>query len=79
MQEFWTYDCFQFLCFQHDAFHGQLEKAEDGFSVVADYFGRGLFRPQIDLATLRNVGELKAAPAAATVSHPRSQTPTLSR
>ncbi len=61
--------------FQHDAFHGQLEKAEDGFSVVADYFGRGLFRPQIDLATLRNVGEQKVATAS---SGPRSSaTPTI--
>ena len=56
--------------FQHDAFHGQLEKAEDGFSVVADYFGRGLFRPQIDMSTLRNVGELKTTQ--------RSSTPTIS-
>ncbi len=29
---------------QHDAFHSQLEKADDGFAVVADYFGRGMFR-----------------------------------
>ena len=56
---------------QHDAFHGQLEKAEDGFSVVADYFGRGLFRPQIDLATLRTVGEQKVAASSA----PRSSAP----
>jgi len=28
---------------QHDQFHAQLEKAEDGFSIVAEYFGRGLF------------------------------------
>ncbi len=58
--------------FQHDAFHGQLEKAEDGFSVVADYFGRGLFRPQIDLATLRNVGEQKVVAAS---SGPRASAP----
>ena len=25
----------------HDQFHAQLEKAEDGFSIVAEYFGRG--------------------------------------
>ena len=30
----------------HDAFHSQLEKADDGFAVVADYFGRGVFRSQ---------------------------------
>ena len=29
---------------QHDAFHSQLEKSDDGFSVVAEYFGRGVFR-----------------------------------
>ena len=28
---------------QHDQFHAQLEKAEDGFGLVAEYFGRGLF------------------------------------
>lgn len=27
----------------HETFHNQLERAEDGFSVVADYFGRGVF------------------------------------
>lgn len=27
----------------HGPFHNQLEKADDGFSVVADYFGRGVF------------------------------------
>ena len=32
----------------HDQFHSQLEKADDGFAVVADYFGRGLFRKKED-------------------------------
>lgn len=27
----------------HEAFHSQLEKSDDGFAVVADYFGRGVF------------------------------------
>jgi len=27
----------------HEFFHNQLERAPDGFSVVADYFGRGVF------------------------------------
>lgn len=27
----------------HETFHDQLGKAEDGFSLVADYFGRGVF------------------------------------
>ncbi|XP_046405210.1 vacuolar protein sorting-associated protein 11 homolog isoform X2 [Ischnura elegans] len=32
----------QRLC-NHDSFHSDLEKAEDGFTWVADYFGRGVF------------------------------------
>nr|CAD7456680.1 unnamed protein product [Timema tahoe] len=27
----------------HETFHSQLERADDGFSLVADYFGRGVF------------------------------------
>ncbi|KAJ8321881.1 hypothetical protein KUTeg_000352 [Tegillarca granosa] len=27
----------------HEFFHNQLERSQDGFSVVADYFGRGVF------------------------------------
>ncbi|KAG8258028.1 Vacuolar protein sorting-associated protein 11 [Homalodisca vitripennis] len=27
----------------HETFHSQLEKADDGFTLVADYFGRGVF------------------------------------
>ncbi|XP_068706072.1 vacuolar protein sorting-associated protein 11 homolog isoform X2 [Montipora foliosa] len=27
----------------HEQFHGQLERAQDGFSVVAEYYGRGVF------------------------------------
>ncbi|KAK3611536.1 hypothetical protein CHS0354_016470 [Potamilus streckersoni] len=27
----------------HESFHNQLERSQDGFSVVADYFGRGVF------------------------------------
>jgi len=27
----------------HETFHFQLDKAHDGFSVVAEYFGRGVF------------------------------------
>ncbi|KAK2167121.1 hypothetical protein LSH36_32g21058 [Paralvinella palmiformis] len=27
----------------HEQFHHQLERAQDGFSVIADYFGRGVF------------------------------------
>ncbi|XP_059475193.1 vacuolar protein sorting-associated protein 11 homolog [Neocloeon triangulifer] len=29
----------------HESFHSQLERAQDGFSLVADYFGRGVFNP----------------------------------
>lgn len=29
----------------HDKFFQQLEGSDDGFSVVADYFGRGIFLP----------------------------------
>ncbi|XP_071442647.1 vacuolar protein sorting-associated protein 11 homolog isoform X2 [Hetaerina americana] len=29
--------------YNHDSFHSDLEKAEDGFTWVADYFGRGVF------------------------------------
>lgn len=42
---------------QHDAFHSQLEKAEDGFAVVADYFGRGMFRQDIDFESLEPIPE----------------------
>jgi hypothetical protein len=31
---------------QHDRFFKKLEEEPDGFSVVADYFGRGLFEKQ---------------------------------
>jgi len=36
----------------HEAFHSQLEKAEDPFTVLADYFGRGVFNtvPNLDAA-----------------------------
>jgi hypothetical protein len=31
---------------QHDRFFKRLEEERDGFSVVADYFGRGIFEKQ---------------------------------
>jgi len=31
---------------EHDKFFKQLEGSQDGFSIVADYFGRGLFTQQ---------------------------------
>ena len=43
----------------HDQFHSRLEKApggiEDGFSVVADYFGRGLFKKKEDSSPYNQV------------------------
>ena len=27
----------------HEQFHHQLDRAQDGFSVIADYYGRGVF------------------------------------
>ena len=35
---------------QHDQFHAQLEKAEDGFNIVAEYLGRGLFTQPQEIA-----------------------------
>jgi len=32
---------------QHEQFHAHLEKAEDGFSIVAEYLGRGLFEKKV--------------------------------
>ncbi|TRY63573.1 hypothetical protein TCAL_03655 [Tigriopus californicus] len=34
---------------QHDLFHHQLNNADDSFSVIAEYFGRGVFRPTVTL------------------------------
>jgi len=36
----------------HEEFHSHLEKAEDGFSMVAEYLGRGLFAQSADLSSL---------------------------
>jgi len=48
----------------HDQFHAQLEKAEDGFTIVAEYFGRGLFSSPLPVATpaVRTNGGVPAAP-----------------
>merc|ERR1719357_254356 len=50
---------------KHGQFHAQLEKAEDGFGIVAEYFGRGLFTQPPPLATQNQVQ----------ISHPYSGTP----
>jgi len=39
----------------HDQFHAQLEKAEDGFSIVAEYLGRGLFTQPISLPDISSL------------------------
>jgi len=39
---------------KHDQFHAQLEKAEDGFSIVAEYFGRGLFSQPPPIPPIEN-------------------------
>ncbi|XP_040575131.1 vacuolar protein sorting-associated protein 11 homolog [Lepeophtheirus salmonis] len=49
----------------HEAFHYQLETAQDGFSLVAEYFGRGLFRGDEDLLSIINE-------AAKNMSHDKS-------
>nr|XP_054754971.1 vacuolar protein sorting-associated protein 11 homolog isoform X1 [Lytechinus pictus] len=50
----------------HEQFHRQLEKSQDGFSVVADYFGRGVFN-KVTLLTD------SFSPAKTTTSNQRSQ------
>ncbi|XP_031570001.1 vacuolar protein sorting-associated protein 11 homolog [Actinia tenebrosa] len=42
----------------HEQFHNQLERAPNGFSVVADYFGRGVFNK----VTLVTTGQGRGAP-----------------
>ena len=37
-----------FINFSH-IFSSQLEKSDDGFAIVAEYFGRGMFRKQYDV------------------------------
>ncbi|KAK8761173.1 hypothetical protein V5799_027563 [Amblyomma americanum] len=51
----------------HEDFHHQLERSEDGFSVVADYLGRGLFQRFTLLApaTAAAAGPGAAMPGAA--------------
>lgn len=42
----------------HDRFFKRLEEEQDGFSVVADYFGRGMFDPP---SKDSNTGKLPAS------------------
>jgi len=49
---------------QHDQFFKQLENASDGFSVVSEYFGRGIFNPTPDVAPETVVVNLRAPPNA---------------
>lgn len=56
---------------QHDQFHAQLEKAEDGFSIVAEYFGRGMFSQPVSVSELENI------PPARVVQPPQSLADTI--
>jgi len=43
----------------HEQFHHQLERAQDGFSVIADYYGRGVFNKVFTYsASSRHVDEM---------------------
>ena len=42
---------------RHDEFHHQLDRAEDSFAVVAEYFGRGLFRDNSHLEQQQHQGK----------------------
>jgi hypothetical protein len=33
---------------RHDQFFKQLDNADDGFATVAEYFGRGIFQPDVN-------------------------------
>ncbi|CAE1174781.1 VPS11 [Acanthosepion pharaonis] len=35
----------------HEHFHNELDRAQDGFSMIADYFGRGIFTKTIPVVT----------------------------
>lgn len=45
----------------HEQFHHQLERAGDGFSVVADYFGRGVFN-KVTIVTDQTAKRTKGLP-----------------
>lgn len=60
----------------HEIFHSQLERAEDGFSLVADYFGRGVFN-KLTLITDSSVSE-KALLKTTTVPQPDATSGTYS-
>lgn len=45
----------------HEEFHHQLERSEDGFSVVAEYFSRGLFNK---VTVLTDTGAVPSSPSA---------------
>jgi len=36
----------------HEQFHHQLDRAQDGFSVIADYYGRGVFNKVLVLTNV---------------------------
>jgi len=63
----------------HEQFHSQLEQADDGFSVVAEYFGRGVFS-KVTLVTdtpkersLSTAGRPRPTPVNTTIVPPRAR------
>uniref|UniRef100_A0A8W8N129 Vacuolar protein sorting protein 11 C-terminal domain-containing protein n=1 Tax=Magallana gigas TaxID=29159 RepID=A0A8W8N129_MAGGI len=46
----------------HEQFHNQLQRSQDGFSVVADYFGRGVFN-KVTLITDSPARQTSKSPA----------------
>lgn len=63
----------------HEQFHHQLEMSSDGFSVVADYFGRGVFNKVTiipDSSLSPSVSNLEKGISSMSLSTIRSNTPT---
>ena len=58
---------------QHDQFHAQLEKAEDGFGLVAEYFGRGLFSSPLPVPTASIATSQFRAPQQLETNIPQSE------
>ncbi|XP_063984513.1 vacuolar protein sorting-associated protein 11 homolog [Diachasmimorpha longicaudata] len=57
----------------HETFHSLLDRAEDPFSLVADYFGRGVFKKLMIITDADK--PIATTPAANTPVAPRSQEP----
>ncbi|XP_033108411.1 vacuolar protein sorting-associated protein 11 homolog isoform X2 [Anneissia japonica] len=64
----------------HEQFHRQLEKSSDGFSVVADYFGRGVFNKVTLVTESSNSQQRKAMPESIPIKPlPQAQIKPISR